>query len=182
MLVIATSILAIFWLRDYMSLGMSPSQNTVRRSMAYGVAVVLTATVIWKIVMRIGVLDFAQWLKSPWALTLLIAVHIAGILPSLWIRQKENYRWMWATALVPAPVAWLLLLQAMLFLAHTSEVEAVRLGFFSIAILWAASMIVITFRTRYTPMPLETLDFAVLFGGLSHGIALCVFPVALLLT
>jgi hypothetical protein len=31
-------------------------------------------------------------------------------------------------------------------------------------------------------MPLDDLDFAVLFGSLSHGVAVCVFPLALLLT
>ena len=88
---------------------------------------------------------------------------------------------MWATALFPAPVVWLLLLQALLS-DGGSEVATVQFSFFSIALLWAASMVVIIFRTRYTPMRLEDLDFAVLFGSLSHGVVLCVFPLVLLLT
>jgi hypothetical protein len=39
------------------------------------------------------------------------------------------------------------------------------LGFFVIALLWASSMIVAIFRTRDSEMPLDDLDFAVLFGS-----------------
>ncbi len=151
------------------------------RSLAYGIAILLTPVVIWKVFLRIGLADFAQWLQSPRILILLIAVHIAASTLSIWIRRTQNYHWMWATALLPAPVVWLLLLQALLF-ESGSEVATVQFSFFSIALLWAASMVVTIFRTRYTPMALEDLDFAVLFGSLSHGVALCVFPLALLLT
>jgi len=181
LLVTATSVLVVFWLRDYMSLRMSPCRNAVPRSLAYGIAIALTAMLFWKLVLRIGLAGFAQWLQSPRVLVLLIAIHIAASIPSILIRRTQNYHWMWATALLPAPVVWLLLLQALLF-ESGSEVATVEFSFFSIALLWAASMVVIVFRTRYTPMPLEDLDFAVLFGSLSHGVALCVFPIALLLT
>lgn len=180
LLVIATLVLVVFWLRDYMSLRMSPCRNAVPRSLAYGIAILLTPVLIWKVFLRIGLADFAQWLQSPRILILLIAVHIAASSLSIWIRRTQNYHWMWATALLPAPVVWLLLLQALLF-ESGSEVATVQFSFFSIALLWAASMVVIIFRTRYTPMPLGDLDFAVLFGSLSHGVALCVFPLALLL-
>ena len=182
LLLIATLVLVVFWLRDYMSLRISPCRNAVPRSLAYGIAVVLTAMLIWKVVLRIGLPDLAQWLQSPRILILLIAAHIAASIPSIWIRQTQNYHWMWATALLPAPVVWFLLLQATLLFERSSGVEAVEFGFFAIALLWAASMVVIIFRTRYSPMPLEDLDFAVSFGSLSHGVALCVFPLALLFT
>lgn len=182
LLVIATVVLIVFWLRDYMSLRMSPCRNAVPRSLAYGIAIVLTAVLMWKVVLRIGLADFAHWLQSPLVFVLLIAVHIAATIPSIWIRQTQNYHWMWATALLPAPVVWFLLLQATLLFESSSGLEAVQFSFFAIALLWAASMVVITFRTRYTPMALDDLDFAVLFGTLSHGVALCVFPLALLLT
>ena len=181
LLVIATLVLVVFWLRDYMSLRMSPCRNALPRSLAYGIAILLTPVLIWKVVLRIGLADFAQWLQSPRVLILLIAVHIAASLPSIWISQTQNYHWMWATALLPAPVVWLLLLQALPFKGG-SEVATVQFSFFSIALLWAASMVFIILRNRYTPMRLEDLDFAVLFGSLSHGVVLCVFPLALLLT
>jgi len=181
LLVIATVALLVFWLRDYMSLRMSPCRTAVPRSLAYGIAIVLTAMPIWNLVLRIGLAGFRQWLQSPQVLVLLIAVHIAASTLPIWIRRTQNYHWMWATALLPAPVIWLLLLQALLFQSG-SEVATVQLSFFSIALLWASSMIVIIFRTRYAPMPLGDLDFAVLFGSLSHGVALCVFSLALVLT
>src|SRR5579863_6765222 len=115
LLVIATLVLVVFWLRDYMCLRISPCRHAVPRSLAYGFAIVLTAVLIWKLVLRIGFVDFAQWLQSPHVLVLLIAVHIAASIPSIWIRRTQNYHWMWATALLPAPVVWLLLLQALLF-------------------------------------------------------------------
>jgi len=181
LLVIATLVLVVFWLRDYMCLRISPCRHAVPRSLAYGIAIVFTAVLIWKVVLGIGLADFALWLQSPKVFVLLIAVHIAASTLSIWIRRTQNYHWMWATALLPAPVVWLLLFQALLF-ESGSEGATVQFSFFSIAVLWAASMIVIIFRTRFTPMPLEDLDFAVLFGSLSHGVALCVFPIALLLT
>jgi hypothetical protein len=180
LLVIATLVIVVFWLRDYMSLRMSPCRSAVPRSLAYGIAILLTSVLIWKVVLRIGFADFAHWLQSPRVLILLIAVHIAASTASIWISRTQNYHWMWATALLPAPAVWLLLLQALLF-EGGSEVATVQFSFFSIALLWAASMVIIIFRTRYTPMPLEDLDFAVLFGSLSHGVALFVFPLALLL-
>lgn len=182
MLITATLVLIVFWLRDYMSLRMSPRRYAFPRSLAYGIAIIFTAMLIWKAVLRIGLKDFAHWLRSPQVLVLLIAAHIAASLPSIWIRQTQNYQWMWVTALLPAPVVWLLLLQATFLLESSSGVAAVQFSFFAIALSWAASMVVIVFRTRYTAMPLEDLDFAVLFGSLSHGVALCVFPLALLLT
>jgi hypothetical protein len=181
LLVIATVVLIVFWLRDFMSLRMSPCRNAVPRSLVYGIVIVLTAMLIWKLVLRIGLAGFAQLLQSPQVLVLLVAVHLAASTLSIWIRRTQNYHWMWATALLPAPVAWLLLLQALLFECG-SEVATVQFSFFSIALLWAASMVVIIFRTRYKPMPLGDLDFAVLFGSLSHGVALCVVPLALQLT
>ena len=60
-------------------------------------------------------------------------------------------------------MVWLLLLQALPFKGG-SEVATVQFSFFSIALLWAASMVFIILRNRYTPMRLEDLDFAVLFG------------------
>src|SRR5580692_11130039 len=61
--------------------------------------------------------------------------HPAGI-PSLWIRQTQNYHWMWATALLPAPAVWFLLLQATLF-ESGSDIVMAQFSFFAIALLWA---------------------------------------------
>jgi hypothetical protein len=182
LLVTATLVLIVFWLRDYMSLRMSPCRHAFPRSVAYGIAIVFTAMLIWKVVLRIGLKDSVQWLQSPQVLILLIAAHIAASIPSIWIRHTQNYQWMWVTALLPAPVVWFLLLQATFLFESSSGVAAVQFSFFAIALSWAASMVVIIYRTRYTPMPLDDLDFAVLFGSLSHGVAVCVFPLALLLT
>jgi hypothetical protein len=188
LLIIATLVLIVFWLRDYMSLRMSPCRYAFPRSLAYGIAIVFTAMLVWEAVLRIGLKDLAQWLQSPQVLVLLIAAHIAASIPSIWIRRTQNYQWMWVTALLPAPVVWFLLLQATFLLESRSGPEsslgiaAVQFSFFAIALSWAASMLLIVFRTRHTPMPLDDLDFAVLFGSLSHGVAVCVFPLALLLT
>ena len=164
-----------------MSLRMTPLRNAVPCSLAYTIVIVLTGVLLWKIVLRIGITDFAQWIQSPQVLISLVAVHIAASIPSIWIRQTQNYHWMWATALLPAPVVWFLFLQAALFFESGSGVP-VQFSFFVIALSWAASMAVIIFRTRYTPMTIEDLDFAVLFGSLSHGVASCILPLALFLT
>jgi len=172
--------MVLFWLRDYMSLRMGPCRRAILRSAAYGIAVVLTAVFIWKMALIIGLANFPQWLQSPRVLLLLVGVHMAASIPSIWVRQTQNYQWMWVTALLPAPVVWLLLLQAILVSEPSLEVAAVQFSFFSIALLWAASMVVVIFRSRYILVPLEDLDFAVLFGSVSHGLALCAIPLVLL--
>jgi len=174
--------MVLFWLRDYMSLRMGPSRTAILRSVAYGIAVVLTAVFIWRIALTIGLAHFPQWLQSPRVLLLFGVVHLAASTPSIWVRQTQNYHWMWVTALLPAPVVWLLLLQAILVSEPSLEIAAVQFSFFSFALLWAASMVVVIFRSRYMLVPPDDLDFAVLFGSVSHGLALCTLPLALLFT
>ena len=52
MLVIAACVLFVFWLRDYMALRMSPPRKAVRRALAYGIAIVVTALLIWTLAQR----------------------------------------------------------------------------------------------------------------------------------
>ena len=118
MLILAAFVLLAFWFRDYMSLRMSPSRKATRRALAYAAAILLTAVFIWTLVVRIGV-----WRLCPAnsiaaeSLFLLIAFHVAASVPSIWIKRTQSYNWMWATALLPAPIVWLLLLQTTLLSA-----------------------------------------------------------------
>jgi hypothetical protein len=187
-LIIATCVLLAFWLRDYMSLRMSPSRRATRRALAYGAAILLTAVLVWTVAARIGMGDFARRIQSPPVLFLLIAFHFAASVPSVLVRQTQSYNWMWATALLPAPIVWFLLLETTLISGHAlisghdGEVVAPQFSFFVVAVLWALSMVVVIFRTRHIEMPLPDLDFAVLFGSLSHWLAMCALPLALLVT
>jgi hypothetical protein len=76
----------------------------------------------------------------------------------------------------------LLLLVAFHVGASVLSFWAPQFSFFAVAVLWGTSMIVVIFRTRHSEMPLHDLDFAVLFGGLSHWLAMCALPLALLVT
>jgi hypothetical protein len=111
-----------------------------------------------------------------------MAVHVGVSVPSIWVKQTECYNRMWATALLPAPIVWLLLSKMTFLSADGLGMAAPQFSFFVVVGLWALSMVVVVFRTRHIRMSLEDLDFGVLFGSLSHWLALCTLPLALLLT
>ena len=182
MLIVAVFVLLAFWFRDYMSLRMSPSRKSTRRAVVYGAAILFTALLLWALAVTIGVGDFARRIESPPILLLLVAFHIGASILSFWVKRTQSYEWMWATALLPAPIVWLLLLETTLLSHQGSGVAVPQFSFFAVAVLWASSMIAVIFRTRHSEMPLEDLDFAVLFGGLSHWLAMCALPLALLVT
>jgi hypothetical protein len=180
--IIAAFVLLAFWLRDYMSLRMSPSRKATGRAVAYGSTILLTAVLLWTLALRMGVGDFARRIESPPILFLLIPFHVGASVLSFWVKRAQSYHWMWATALLPAPIAWLLLLETTLLFDQGLDVVAPQFSLFMVALLWAASMIVVIFRTRYSEMLLDDLDFAVLFGGVSHWLAMSALPLALLVT
>jgi hypothetical protein len=178
MLIVAASVLLTFWLRDYMSLRMSPRCKATRRALLYGAAVLLTAVLIWAMAARIGFTDFARLIQSPQILFLLIAFHLAASALSLWVKQTQSYNWMWVTALLPAPIVWFLLLETTLISEPRVGSMGPPFGLFVAAVLWATSMVFVIGRTRDTQMPLADLDFAVQFGSLSHCLAACLLPLA----
>lgn len=178
MLIVSASVLLIFWLRDYMSLRMSPSCRATRRALFYGAAVLLTVALIREVSARIRLTDFASLTHSPLFLLLLFAFQLAASVPSIWVKQNQSYNWMWVTALLPSPIVWFLLLQITL----GSDGAVGIPGLTGIAVLWAASMIVIVFRTRHIQMPVADLDFVVFFGSLSHWLAMCALPLVFSLT
>ena len=178
MLVVIACVLFLFWLRDYLSLRMCPPRKAARRVLAYGIAIVVTSMLLWAIASKIGPQALANTIHLPGMLLLVIAFHAAAGVPAIWVRQTERYNWMWLTALVPAPVVWLLLLETTLLSGRGLDISAAGLGFFAAAVLWASSMAVIVFRSRYIQMAPDDLDFAVFFGALSHWLAACAFPVA----
>lgn len=180
MLVVAAFALLAFWFRDYMSLRMSPSRKATRRALAYGAAVLMTALLLWTAAVKIGIEDFARQIQSPRILFLLIGFHVAASAPSIWVKRTESYNWMWATALIPAPIIWLLLLKTTLFSELGLAGVAPELSFFGITLLWATSMFAVIFRTRHSEMPPDDLDFAVFFGSLSHWLVMCAVPLTLL--
>lgn len=176
MAIVAAFALVAFWFRDYMSLRMSPSHKAIRRALVYGAAILLTAMFVWTLVVRIGAWDIARGIQSPRILMLLIAYHVAASLPSLWVKRTQSYNWMWATTLLPAPIVWFMLLETTVL----SGVGAPEFIFFAAAVLWASSMIAVVFRTRHSEMPPEDLDFAVVFGGLSHWLTIFAIPLVFL--
>jgi hypothetical protein len=182
MLIVTAFALLVFWFRDYLSLRMSPSRKVTRRALAYGVAILLTAMFLWTLAGRIGLWDFARRIQSPRTLFWVIAFHVAASVLSIWVKQTQSYDRMWATALLPAPIVWLLLLKTTLVSDQGLGGVASQFSFFAIAVLWASSMIVVIFRTRSTEMPVNDLDFAVLFGSLSHWLAMLTIPLTLWVT
>lgn len=93
---------------------MSPSRKATRRALAYAASILLTAVFIWALAVRTGIEDFTHRIQSPPVLFLVVAFHIAASVPSIWIKRTQSYDWMWATTLLPAPIAWLLLLETTL--------------------------------------------------------------------
>jgi hypothetical protein len=180
--IVAAFVLLAFWFRDYMSLRMSPSRKATRRAVVYGAAILFTALLLWTLAVRIGLWDFARQIQSPAILFVVIAFHFAASVVSIWVKQTQSYDWMWATALLPAPIVWLLLMKTTLGFDQGSGGVASQFGFFAIALLWASSMIVVVFRTRDSEMPLDDLDFAVLFGSLSHWFAMLTISLTVLVT
>ncbi len=159
-----------------MSLRMSPNRKVTYRALAYGAAILLTAVFLWTMAIRIGLWDFARGIQSSTILFLVIAFHVAASVVSIWVKQTQSYDWMWATALLPAPIVWLLLLKTTLVADQGSGGFAAQFSFFAVAVVWASSMIVVIYRTRDAEMPLDDLDFAVLFGSLSHWLAMLTIP------
>lgn len=176
---VASAVLPALWLRDYMSLRMSPSWKAMRRALVYGVAMLVSSAIIWEFSSRIGLRKFLGLVQSPAILVLLIALQIAASAAGIWIKQAQSYNWMWATALLPAPIMWLLILGVVLAFANTFGRETAQLAFFGIGLLWAASIIVAIFRTRDVQMSVEDMDFAVLLGSVSHWLAVCAVSLAL---
>ncbi len=182
MLFLAGFFLVVFWLRDYMSLRMSPSCKATGRTLAYAATILVTAGLVWAVAITAGIENFAKQMHSPATLSLMIAFHIAAGILSMWVKRTERYNRMWATALLPAPVVWFLLLETTLLSDHSLGMAARQLSFFGVAALWATSMVVVIHRDRHRQMPLGELDFAVVFGSLSHWLVMCVLPLALTLT
>lgn len=149
--------------------------------MVYGIAMLLSSAVIWEFASRIGLRKFVGLAQSPAVLILLIALQFAVSTASVWIKQTQSYNWMWATALLPSPIMWLLILETALALANTFGPETAPVGFFGVGTLWAASMILAIFRIRHVQMSVDDMDFAVIFGGVSHWLAACAVSLALAL-
>jgi len=175
MLIVVTSVFLVFWLRDYMSLRMSSSNRMIRRLVFYAVAMLLTATLISVAARMVGVTKFIRLGESSPTLFLLMGFHLVASASTLWVKRTERYNLMWITALIPAPIVWLFLLETRLISG-----DGMHFGLFAFAAIWAATMVVVVFRTRHTHMPLQDLDFAVDFGGLSHCLAICALPLAFL--
>ena len=129
MLIVASFALLAFWFRDYMSLRMSPSRKATRRAMAYGAAILLAAVLLWTLQQESESGTLPGRIQSPPILFLLIAFHLAASVPSLWVKRTQRHDWMWATALIPAPIVWLLLLETTLFPNHGSDVVAPEFKF-----------------------------------------------------
>jgi hypothetical protein len=161
---------------------MSPSYKATRRALVYGASTLLTAVLSWTLAVRIGLADCARWIQSPRILFLLIAVHVGASVPSIWVKQTQRYNRMWATALLPSPIFWLLLSKLTFLSEEGLGMAAPQFSFFVIVGLWALSMVVVVFRNRHIQMPMAELDFAVRFGSLSHWLALCTLPLVPLLT
>lgn len=178
MFIVATTVLVAFWLRDFMCLRMSPSRRATHRALVYGTVILLTAVLVWTVAARIGITDFIRMILSPPILFLLIAFHLVASVVSIWVKQAQNYNWMWATALLPAPIVWFWLLEA----TQGIGVVAPQLSFFAVAALWASLMIVVIFRTRHSQMPVADLDCVVFFGSVSHWLAMCALPLVFLMT
>jgi hypothetical protein len=179
MAVVIGCVLIVFWLRDYLSLRMSPPRKAVHRALAYGIAIVVTGMLIRAIAAKIGPAALGRTIHLPAIISVVIAFHAAASVPSIWVRQTERYNWMWLTALIPAPVVWLLLLETTVLSGHGLDISVAGLGFFAAAVLWVSSMAVVVFRSRYIQMSPDDLDFAVLFGSLSHWLAACALLLAL---
>ncbi len=163
MLILAAFALLAFWVRDYMALCMSPRRKAGRRALVYAATILLTAVFLWTLVATIGVWDFARSIESPPILFLLIAFHVAASVPSLWVKWTESYNWMWVTALIPAPIVWLLVLETTLLSKRGLGVVASRFSFFGVALLWATSMFAAIFHTRHSQMPLDDLGCSILW-------------------
>lgn len=116
-------------------------------------------------------------IHAPRSVFLLIAFHVVASLAPLWIRQTGNYQWMWTIALLPAPIVWVLLLETAV--AYGLGLAELQVSVFAVAVLWAASMVVVIYRSRNARVPIEDLEFAPVLGGLSHLLAMCVLPIAL---
>jgi hypothetical protein len=178
-IIVATCVvLPVFWLRDYMALRMSPSRRATHRALAYGTGILVAAALFWALGPGIGLIQFVRLIESPAILFLLIALQIAACLPSIWIKQSQSYHWMWATALLPAPIPWFLLLESTLVSENILGTETAQFGYFAVAVLWSASMIAVILRVRDIQMSVDDLDFAVFFGSVSHWLAICAIPLA----
>lgn len=177
MLVMAACLLFVFWLRDYMSLRTSPPRKAVWRAWVYGSAIVATAMVVWARSETSGVDELVQTIHSPRTVVLLMAFHVVASVAPIWVRQTGNYQWMWAIALLPAPIVWVLLLETAV--AYGLGLAELQVSVFAVAVLWAASMAVAIYRSRNVQLPIEDLEFAPVLGGLSHWLAMCILPVAL---
>lgn len=177
MLVITACLLFVFWLRDYLALRTSPPRKAVGRALAYGIAIVVTALVVWARSENIGLEGVVGTIHSPRTVLVLIALHTVVSVVPIWVRQTGNYKWMWATALLPAPIVWVLILETAL--ACGFSLAELQLSVFGIAVLWAGSMVVVVYRARNIQLPIDDVEFAPVLGGLSHWLAMCVLPVAL---
>jgi hypothetical protein len=176
MLVIAACLLFVFWLRDYIALRTSPPGKAFRRALAYGSAIVATAMIVWARSETSGMDGVVKTIHSPRTVVLLIAFHVLASVAPIWVRQTGNYQWMWAMALLPAPIVWVLLLETAV--GYGLGLAGLQVSVFAVAVLWAASMVVAIYRSRNIQMPIEDLEFAPVLGGLSHWLAMCVLPVA----
>ena len=78
MLIVAAFVLLVFWLRDYLSLRMSPSRKATRRAVGYGAAILITAVLLGTLAVSIGHWDFARQIQSPGILLLVIVFHVAA--------------------------------------------------------------------------------------------------------
>lgn len=177
MLVITACLLFIFWLRDYLVLRTSPPRRAVRRAWAYGIAIVVTAVLVWARLGKIGVLGVVRTIRSPQTVFLLLAFHVVVSVVPIWLRQTSNYKWMWAVALLPAPIVWVLFLETVVW--YGLPLAELQMSVLAIAVLWAGSMVAVVNHARNIHMPVEDLEFAPVLGGLSHSLAICILPLAL---
>lgn len=60
---------------------------------------------------------------------------------------------MWAIALLPAPIVWVLLLETAV--AYGFGLAELQVSVFAIAALWAASIVHVIYRSRNIQMPIE---------------------------
>ena len=179
MILVTASAFLLFWLRDYWLLRLGPSRSVARRMWIYAALVSMAGLLIWVLASTHKAAQFIGDIESPPWLVGLFAFHSIAAVACFWMKRTGRYDLGWLTAMVPAPVAWVLFARVV-FTANDTIAESVKgAAILVVTCLLIAPILLAVLRGHRLVVGLDELDYLLGFAGWTNcfGAALAVLAI-----
>jgi hypothetical protein len=165
MLIVTAAALMLFWLRDYWLLQLGPARSVVWRVWVYAGFVSITGLLVWILASTRSSPQFIRHIESlPWMIGL-FAFHSIAAVACFWMKRTGYYQLAWLAAMIPAPVAWILLARVLSTTDEGPSDPAKGIMICVVAALWVLPILLAVLRGHRLEMGIDELDYVLGFAG-----------------